>query len=110
MTIPSYFKVFVYIINVGTTNTISQLYFIDPFLAENFILRSFIVFVALLNLRFAVREIYPSDRGKQCTNIPSKQEIEEIFQTAKPDDTLKKILNPHLGTAIILICFIFISC
>ncbi len=47
--------------------------------------------------RFVVREKYPSDRGKERPVPPSKDALTEIFKNAKPEDSLKKVLNPKLG-------------
>lgn len=47
--------------------------------------------------RFAVREKYPVDRGKERSGPPSEEFLKEIFQAAKPEESLKKILNPQFG-------------
>jgi hypothetical protein len=54
--------------------------------------------VRSVGCRFAVREKYPVDRGKERTGAPSQEFLDEILQKAKPDESLKKILNPQLGT------------
>lgn len=48
--------------------------------------------------RFAVREKYPVDRGKERTGAPSEEFFHDILQKAKHDESLKKVLNPQLGT------------
>ncbi|XP_015585729.1 nuclear export mediator factor NEMF homolog [Cephus cinctus] len=53
-------------------------------------------------IRFAVREKYPFGRA-HTRNMPPVEEIYEIINKAKPGESLKKILNPHLefGSAVI---------
>lgn len=58
-----------------------------------------------------VREKYPSNRGKERPAPLTEQNLREIFANAKQDESLKKILNPHLsksGIFLISIIFIFI--
>ncbi|XP_063231273.1 ribosome quality control complex subunit NEMF homolog [Bacillus rossius redtenbacheri] len=54
-------------------------------------------------VRFAVREKYPTDRARQKSGAPAAEDLQKIFSSAKPGEGLKKILNPHLeyGPAII---------
>lgn len=47
--------------------------------------------------RFVVREKYPSDRGKERPEPPSAVVLMEVFNNAKPDELIKKILNPILS-------------
>ncbi|XP_015126664.1 nuclear export mediator factor NEMF homolog [Diachasma alloeum] len=53
-------------------------------------------------IRFAVREKYPLDRA-HTTTMPEAAVIQERLSTAKPDDPLKKVLNPlvEFGSALI---------
>lgn len=44
-----------------------------------------------------MREKYPVDRAHQRIPPPSAGRLTEIFSAAKAGETLKKILNPHLG-------------
>ena len=52
--------------------------------------------------RFAVREKYPVDRGKERADAPSEEFLNEILLKAKPEESLKKILNPQFGATIAL--------
>jgi len=54
-------------------------------------------------IRFAVREKYPVDRVHQRVPPPTADQLCEILNKAKPGESLKKILNPHLeyGPAVI---------
>uniref|UniRef100_A0A182T9E5 NFACT RNA-binding domain-containing protein n=1 Tax=Anopheles maculatus TaxID=74869 RepID=A0A182T9E5_9DIPT len=47
-------------------------------------------------LRFAVREKYPTGRAKQDKGPPSMEQIKEAIQKAHPGDTLRTALNPIL--------------
>lgn len=53
-------------------------------------------------LSFAVKEQYPLDRAKESTGPPDAEKLLEIFKNSKPNDNLKKILNPNLGTCCVL--------
>ncbi|XP_021920344.1 nuclear export mediator factor NEMF homolog isoform X2 [Zootermopsis nevadensis] len=54
-------------------------------------------------VRFAVREKYPLDRVHQREGPPTAAKVHSILSAAKPGDSLKKILMPHLdyGPAVI---------
>uniref|UniRef100_A0A1B6FD40 NFACT RNA-binding domain-containing protein n=1 Tax=Cuerna arida TaxID=1464854 RepID=A0A1B6FD40_9HEMI len=54
-------------------------------------------------IKFAVKEKYPVDRAHPRVPPPNVDELQQIFSKAKPGDSLKKILNPHLeyGPAVI---------
>lgn len=47
-----------------------------------------------------MREKYPTDRVHQRVPPPTGDQLQEIFAKAKPGDSLKKILNPHLGIVV----------
>ncbi|XP_055586216.1 ribosome quality control complex subunit NEMF homolog [Uranotaenia lowii] len=47
-------------------------------------------------LRFAVREKYPTDRAKQDNGPPSMEKLKETIEKARPGDTLRTALNPIL--------------
>uniref|UniRef100_A0A182P3X4 NFACT RNA-binding domain-containing protein n=1 Tax=Anopheles epiroticus TaxID=199890 RepID=A0A182P3X4_9DIPT len=47
-------------------------------------------------LRFAVREKYPTDRAKQDKGPPSMEQIRAAIEKAHPGDTLRTALNPIL--------------
>ncbi|XP_050068420.1 ribosome quality control complex subunit NEMF homolog [Anopheles maculipalpis] len=47
-------------------------------------------------LRFAVREKYPTGRAKQDNGPPSMEQIKEAILKAHPGDTLRTALNPIL--------------
>ncbi|XP_035896047.1 nuclear export mediator factor NEMF homolog [Anopheles stephensi] len=47
-------------------------------------------------LRFAVREKYPTGRAKQDNGPPSMEQIKEAIAKAHPGDTLRTALNPIL--------------
>ncbi|XP_049878104.1 ribosome quality control complex subunit NEMF homolog isoform X2 [Pectinophora gossypiella] len=54
-------------------------------------------------IRFAVKEKYPLDRAKTSHAPPPADALKEIFATSKPQNNLKKILNPKLeyGSSVI---------
>ncbi|XP_005099828.1 nuclear export mediator factor Nemf [Aplysia californica] len=54
------------------------------------------------DVRFAVREIYPVDSGKEH-HAPTLERLQALIQSGKDGDVLKKLLVPHLdyGPAII---------
>lgn len=47
-------------------------------------------------LRFAVREIYPTNRARQDEGAPSYNALKNIIKQAQPGDTLRTILVPIL--------------
>jgi predicted ribosome quality control (RQC) complex YloA/Tae2 family protein len=47
--------------------------------------------------RFAVRETYPAAKAQAREPPPTEEHLRELIAAAKPGDTLKKLLNPHLG-------------
>ncbi|GLV42259.1 Caliban [Carabus blaptoides fortunei] len=46
-------------------------------------------------VKFAVKEKYPVDRAR-IKNVPPKDEVKQILESAKQGDQLKKTLIPHL--------------
>ncbi|XP_055625255.1 ribosome quality control complex subunit NEMF homolog [Toxorhynchites rutilus septentrionalis] len=54
-------------------------------------------------LRFAVREKYPTDRAKEDRGPPSMEMLRAAIGKAKPGDTLRTVLNPVLeyGSSVI---------
>lgn len=47
-------------------------------------------------VRFAVREKYPSDRARKDNGPPSMEKVKEVIVTARPGDALRTVLNPIL--------------
>ncbi|XP_058465012.1 ribosome quality control complex subunit NEMF homolog [Malaya genurostris] len=47
-------------------------------------------------LRFAVRERYPTDRAKEDNGPPPMEKVKEVIGKAHPGDTLRTVLNPIL--------------
>ncbi|KAK3914670.1 Nuclear export mediator factor NEMF-like protein [Frankliniella fusca] len=54
-------------------------------------------------IRFCVKEKYPSGRARERGPPPSAEELKRILTSAKGGEGLKKVLNPHLeyGPAVI---------
>lgn len=53
--------------------------------------------MGLIFFRFVVREKYPSDRGKEKPEPPSESFLTGVFSNAKPEESIKKVLNPNLS-------------
>ncbi|CAD7084188.1 unnamed protein product [Hermetia illucens] len=54
-------------------------------------------------VRFAVREKYPTNRAKECGGKITEEALREILNNAKPGDNLRRVLTPVLdcGPAVI---------
>lgn len=54
-------------------------------------------------IRFCVKEKYPSDRARERGPPPSAEDLRRILTNAKGGESLRKVLNPHLeyGPAVI---------
>lgn len=48
-------------------------------------------------VRFAVREKYPTNRAKECGGKITEEALREILNNAKPGDNLRRVLTPVLG-------------
>lgn len=57
-----------------------------------------------------MREKYPSDRGKERPMPIPEDSLKEIFNKSKPEESLKKILNPHLSTYQLFTASVFELC
>ncbi|XP_071482999.1 ribosome quality control complex subunit NEMF-like [Diadema antillarum] len=60
------------------------------------------------DVRFAVRERYPTDAARQPPAIPPIERVQEILAGGKPEDNIRKLLNPHFiyGPALIDHCLL----
>lgn len=59
-------------------------------------------------IRFAVRETYPLSRARATDDQPNMTFVKEKMKDAKPGDTIRTVLNPHLpfGASLIDHCLI----
>ena len=59
-------------------------------------------------VRFAVREKYPTNRAREDSGAPSTNEVKERLYQARPGDNLRTVLNPLLpfGASLIDHCLI----
>ncbi|RWS28335.1 nuclear export mediator factor NEMF-like protein [Leptotrombidium deliense] len=62
------------------------------------------------DVKFMVKEIYPLETAKKSSDIslPTANDIEDLVEGAKPNDNLRKLLNPKVifGPAVLEHCFI----